>query len=92
MLSIELQSINSAYPLFIFLMFRSKIFLSMVPRLYDSTRLYMSSDLSLGGVPQKLPPRIFGIEREHTSQGWQGEVQRIQSENGKFWQRLISAH
>ena len=56
MLSIELQSINQPT---LFLMFRSKIFLSMVPRLYDSTRLYMSSDLSLGGVPQKLPPRIF---------------------------------
>ena len=39
----------------------------------------------------KLPPRIFGIEREHTSQGWRGEVQRIHSENGKFWQRLILA-
>ena len=43
------------------------------------------------GCSPKLPPRIFGIEREHTSQGWRGEVQRIQSENGKFWQRLISA-
>jgi len=43
------------------------------------------------GCSPKLPPRIFGIEREHTSQGWRGEVRRIQSENGKFWQRLISA-
>jgi len=47
--------------------------------------------IGIRGCSPKLPPRIFGIEREHTSQGWRGEVRRIQSENGKFWQRLISA-
>ena len=46
---------------------------------------------TIRGCSPKLPARIFGIEREHTSQGWRGEVRRIQSENGKFWQRLISA-
>ena len=50
-----------------------------------------ASPISLvGGVPQSSRP-IFGFEREHTSQGWRGEAQKIQSENSKFWQRLIWA-
>ena len=51
----------------------------------DSTTTPRSLTEYARGCSPKLPPRIFGIEREHTSQGWRGEVRRIQSENGRFW-------
>ena len=43
------------------------------------------------GCSPKLPPRIFGIERDHTSQGWRGEVRRIQKRKRRFWSWLFSA-